>query len=223
MPISGGDNGGDTTSVMVPEEAYVLSVVGYEAVVNLPTVNSTEAGNSDNNTKVKITTTIDAANKTQYFTTSAAIAMYIQDTVTTPNISKVWGEKSSTKFYVAKVDGDSVGKVEIDQGAWGEYSDNPVDVKDWEHIMLKVRKFAGRAFVLHVEVKLNHQLEKTPWTRGEEESNGKGALNDTHVNSSGVIGDMSKSAPENTSRLTLISVPMGINIEQIFSGYPKLC
>ena len=44
--------------------------------------------------------------------------------------------------------------------------------------MLKVRKFAGRAFVLHVEIKLNHQLEKNPRTRGEEENNGNGTLNE---------------------------------------------
>ena len=94
-------------------------------------LNSTEAGNSDNNTKVKITTTIDAAIKTQCFTTSVAIAMHNQGTITTPK-SRVWGGKSSTKFYV-KLDGKSVGKVEIDRGAWGEYSDNPDDVKDWEH------------------------------------------------------------------------------------------
>ena len=62
---------------------------------------------------------------------------------------------------------------------------------DWQQIMMKVRKFAGRAFVLHVEIKLNHQLEMTPWTREEEENNGNGTLNDIHINSSGVVGDMS--------------------------------
>ena len=62
---------------------------------------------------------------------------------------------------------------------------------DWQQIMMKVRKFAGCAFVLHVEIKLNHQLEKNPWTRGEEENNGNSTLNDIHINSSGVIGDMS--------------------------------
>jgi len=58
---------------------------------------------------------------------------------------------------------------QVDRGAWGEYDDNPIDVMDWQQIMMKVRKFAGRAFVLHVEIKLNHQLEMTPWTREEEE------------------------------------------------------
>jgi hypothetical protein len=61
---------------MVSEEADVLS----EARVNLPTVNHTEAGNSGNNTRVKITTTIDAAVKTQCFATSAVIAMHNQAT-----------------------------------------------------------------------------------------------------------------------------------------------
>jgi len=42
---------------------------------------------------------------------------------------------------------------------------------DWQQIMMKVRKFAGCAFVLHVEIKLNHQLEMTPWTREKEENN----------------------------------------------------
>ena len=60
-------------------------------------------------------------------------------------------------------------KVKVERGAWGEYDDNPIDVMDWQQIMLEVRKFAGRAFVLHVEIKLNIQLEKTPWTRGEKE------------------------------------------------------
>ena len=179
------------------------------------TVNHTQAGNNGNNTKVKITTTIDFATKTQRFTTSAVIAMHHnQGTIPTPNISRVWGEKSSTKFYVAKVDGDSVDKVEIDRGAWGEYSDNPDDVKDWERIMLEVRKFAGRAFVLHVEIKLNHQLEKNPRTRGEEENNGNGSLNDTHINSSGVIGDMSNVFSSRLTRLTLDNISSeGINIE----------
>ena len=64
MPISEGDNGGDTTSVIISEESDVL----FEARINLPTVNHTEAGNRGNNTKlVKITTTIDAAIKKQCF------------------------------------------------------------------------------------------------------------------------------------------------------------
>ena len=99
MPISGGDNGGDTTSVMVPEEAYVLSVVGYEAVVNLPTVNSTEAGNSDNNTKVKITTTIDAAIKTQCFATGAAIAMRGKLTTAEHILINTGGDKDHVDLY----------------------------------------------------------------------------------------------------------------------------
>ena len=90
--------------------------------------------------------------------------MHNQGTIPTPNIYRVWREKSSTKFYV-KLDGRSIGKVEIDWGAWGEYSDNPDDVKDRKHIILKVKKFASRAFVLHVENGLRLNL-----TTVEEES-----------------------------------------------------
>ena len=78
------------------------------------------------------------------------------------------GEEPSTKFYI-RLDGEFNCKVKVDRGAWGEYDDNPIDVMDWQQIMMKVRKFAGRAFLLHVEIKLNQQLEMTPWTREEEE------------------------------------------------------
>ena len=84
-------------------------------------------------------------------------------------VFSIRGEEPSTKFYI-RLDGEFVCKVEVDRGAWGEYDDNPIDVMDWQQIMLEVRKFAGRAFVLHVEIKLNHQLEMTPWTREEEET-----------------------------------------------------
>jgi len=97
-----------------------------------------------------------------------AIPTRDQDTLSPPKVFSIRGEEPSTKFYI-RLDGEFVCKVEVDQGAWGEYDDNPIDVMDWQQIMLEVRKFAGRAFVLHVEIKLNHQLEKTPWTRGEEE------------------------------------------------------
>ena len=35
----------------------------------------------------------------------------------------------------------------MNRGAWGEYDDNPLDVQDWQYIMIEVRKFADRAFV----------------------------------------------------------------------------
>ena len=92
-----------------------------------------------------------------------AIPIRDRDTLSPPQVFSIRGEEPSTKFYV-RLDGEFVRKVEVDRGAWGEYSDNPDDVMDWQQIMMKVRKFAGRAFVLHVEIKLNHQLElgRTP-------------------------------------------------------------
>jgi hypothetical protein len=39
----------------------------------------------------------------------------------------------------------------VDRGAWGEYDDNPLDVQDWQYIMIEVRKFADRAFVYEYE------------------------------------------------------------------------
>jgi len=98
-----------------------------------------------------------------------AISTRDRDTLSSPpKVFSIRGEEPSTKFYI-RLDGEFVCKVEVDRGAWGEYDDNPIDVMDWHQIMLYVRKFAGRAFVLHVEIKLNHQGERTPWTRGEEE------------------------------------------------------
>jgi len=97
-----------------------------------------------------------------------AIPTRDRDTLPPPKAFSIRGEEPSTKFYI-RLDGEFVCKVEVHRGAWGEYDDNPIDVMDWQQIMLEVRKFAGRAFVLHVEIKLNHQLEKNPWTRGEEE------------------------------------------------------
>jgi len=97
-----------------------------------------------------------------------AIPTRDRDTLSPLKVFSIRGEEPSTKFYI-RLDGEFVCKVEVDRGAWGEYDDNPIDVMDWQQIMLEVRKFAGCAFVLHVEIKLNHQLEKTPWTRGEEE------------------------------------------------------
>ena len=63
-----------------------------------------------------------------------------------PKVFCVRGEESSTKFYI-RLDGEFVRKVEVDLGAWGEYDDNPLDVQDWQYIMIEVRKFADRAFV----------------------------------------------------------------------------
>ena len=88
-----------------------------------------------------------------------AIPTRDQDTLLPPKVFSIQGEEPSTKFYI-RLDGEFVCKVKVDRGAWGEYDDNPINVMDWQQIMLEVRKFAGRAFVLHVEIKLNHQLER---------------------------------------------------------------
>ena len=58
-------------------------------------------------------------------------------------------------------------------------------------------------------------MEKNPRTRGEEENNGNGTLNDIHINSSGVIGDMSNVF---SSSLTLISVPRGLILSRFSAG-----
>jgi len=63
-----------------------------------------------------------------------------------PKVFCVRGEEPSTKFYI-RLDGEFVCKVKVDRGAWGEYDDNPLDVQDWQYIMIEVRKFADRAFV----------------------------------------------------------------------------
>ena len=119
------------------------------------------------------------------------------------------------------LDGEFVCKVEVDRGAWGEYDDNPINVMDWQQIMVEVRKFAGRAFVLHVEIKLNHQLEMTPWTREEEENNGNGTLNDIHINSSGVIGDMSNvfSSKAYETICNSLSVVNHTNIQSVIARF----
>jgi len=105
-----------------------------------------------------------------------AIPTRDRDTLSPPKVFSIRGEEPSTKFYI-RLDGEFVCKVEVDRGEWGEYDDNPIDVMDWQQIMLEVRKFADRTFVFHVEIKLNHQLEMTPWTQEEGENNGNGTLN----------------------------------------------
>ena len=75
-----------------------------------------------------------------------AIPTRDRDTLSPPKVFCIRGEEPSTKFYI-RLDGEFVCKVEIHQGAWGEYDDNPIDVMDWQYIMIEVRMFADRAFV----------------------------------------------------------------------------
>jgi len=144
-----------------------------------------------------------------------AISTRDRDTLSSPpKVFCIRGEEPCTKFCI-RLDGD--------RGAWGEYSDNPDDVMDWQRIMMKVRKFAGRA-VSHVEIKLNHQLEiMTPWTREEGENNGNSTLNDIHINSSGVIGDMSNVFSSKAYERTCnsLSVVNHTNIQTVIAHIDK--
>ena len=63
-----------------------------------------------------------------------------------PKVFCVWGEEPSTNFYI-RLDGEFVSKIDVDRGAWGEYDDNPINVRDWQHIMIEVRKFEDSTFV----------------------------------------------------------------------------
>lgn len=76
-----------------------------------------------------------------------AISTHDQVPLPLPRVFYAWGKEPSTKSYI-RLDGEFVYKVEVDRGAWGEYDDNPIDVKDWQYIMIEVRKFADCAFVL---------------------------------------------------------------------------
>jgi hypothetical protein len=47
------------------------------------------------------------------------------------------------------LEGEYVEKVVVDRGAWGEYDDNPIDVRDLRHIMIDVRRFTGQVFTVY--------------------------------------------------------------------------
>jgi hypothetical protein len=89
--------------------------------------------------------------------------------------SYTWGEEPNIELHI-KLDGKFVGKVEVDRGAWGEYDDNPDNVKDWKRIMNEVRKFADCVFVWYdVASEAHHVLRSgtkdqgiTTWTWGED-------------------------------------------------------
>ena len=72
-----------------------------------------------------------------------AISTRDRDTLPPPKVPRM---EPSTKFYI-RLRGEFVCKVEVERGAWGEYDDNPIDVMDWQYIMIEVRMFADRAFV----------------------------------------------------------------------------
>jgi len=53
-----------------------------------------------------------------------------------------WGEESGCTLYV-RLGGEYVEKVNVDRGAWGEYDDNPIGVRDWKHTLTNVWRFTG--------------------------------------------------------------------------------
>jgi len=48
-------------------------------------------------------------------------------------------------------------------GAWGEYDDNPLNVQDWQYIMIEVRKFADCAFVYYEALHSADTVVDTEW------------------------------------------------------------
>jgi len=60
-----------------------------------------------------------------------------------PKALWTWGEESGCTRHV-RLEGEYVEKVVVDRGAWGEYDDNPVDIRDLRHIMIDVRRFTGQ-------------------------------------------------------------------------------
>jgi len=72
-----------------------------------------------------------------------AIHMSNQGPSPFPKALWTWGEESGCTRHV-RLEGEYVEKVVVDRGAWGEYDDNPVDVRDLRHIMIDVRRFTGQ-------------------------------------------------------------------------------
>ena len=59
-----------------------------------------------------------------------------------------WGEESSSTLCV-RLEGEYVEKVVVDRGAWGEYDDNPIDVRDLKRIMIDLWKFTGQVSTVY--------------------------------------------------------------------------
>jgi len=90
-----------------------------------------------------------------------AISVYNQENQgpSLPKIFRIWGEEElNAKFYI-RLDGEYARKVEVDLGAWGEYDDNPINVMDWQPIMIKVRKFSDRMSVWN-QLGRHHLLQR---------------------------------------------------------------
>jgi len=58
------------------------------------------------------------------------------------------GEESGCTRHV-RLEGEYVEKVVLDRGAWGEYDDNPIDVRDLKRIMIDLWKFTGQVSTVY--------------------------------------------------------------------------
>jgi len=70
-----------------------------------------------------------------------AIHMSNQSPLPFPN-ALTWGEESGRTRNV-RLEGEYVEKVVVDRGAWGEYDDNPIDVRDLRHIIQSTAMVGG--------------------------------------------------------------------------------
>ena len=77
-----------------------------------------------------------------------AIHMPNQGPLPFPKVLWTWGEESGCTLHV-RLEGECVEKVEVDRGAWAEYDDNPINVRDWKRIMIDVRRFTGQVFAVY--------------------------------------------------------------------------
>ena len=77
-----------------------------------------------------------------------AIHMSNQGPLPFPKALWTWGEESGCTRRV-RLEGEYVEKVDVDQGAWGEYDDNPINVRDWKRTMTDVWRFTGQVFTVY--------------------------------------------------------------------------
>jgi len=78
-----------------------------------------------------------------------AIHMPHHGTLPFPKALWTWGEESGYTLYV-RLEGEYVEKVEVDQGAWGEYKDNPgIGIRNWKRIMIDERRFTGQVSTIY--------------------------------------------------------------------------
>ena len=76
------------------------------------------------------------------------ICLSNQGPLSFPEVLWAWGEDSSSTLHIW-LEGEYVEKVEVDWGAWVEYDDNPIGVRDWKHIMINVRRFTDQVITVY--------------------------------------------------------------------------